>query len=188
VAGSADTPGGSSHAFLYSDGAMMDLGTLGGTNSDGYGINNAGQVTGGSSHAFLYSDGQMMDLGTLGGGYPYNSSVGRGINNATPVQVVGAASTSTGATHAFLYSDGQMTDLGIMPRSGLCRADSRVGLIETESARAIRHNQRDSRKVSSSSAGWKRPGLDCGALTRASAFSLSRRSACTYICVVSTDS
>lgn len=68
-------------ATLY---AATDLGTLGGSSTVGYGINNAGQVTGfsqtaqGETHAFLYSKGQMTDLGTLGG----NLSVGRGINDA----------------------------------------------------------------------------------------------------------
>jgi len=67
------------HAFLYSNGQMIDLGTLGGDLngefSVGVGINDAGQVTGRSStspnsspafyHAFLYSNGQMFDLNDL---------------------------------------------------------------------------------------------------------------------------
>ena len=50
---------------------MTDLGTLGGTSSEGHGINNYGQVvgramtTGSGEHAFLYSDGTMFDLNTL---------------------------------------------------------------------------------------------------------------------------
>ena len=66
---------------------MTDLGTLGGNQSFGRGINDAGQVTGysitstGETHAFLYSNGQMMDLGTLGGA----GSGGYAINNAGQV-------------------------------------------------------------------------------------------------------
>jgi probable HAF family extracellular repeat protein len=65
---------------------VTDLGTLGGTYSYGYGINNAGQVAGGSATAsqvgglaqtaFLWSRGQMQNLGTLGG---QNSAAG-GVN------------------------------------------------------------------------------------------------------------
>ena len=46
VVGSSDTAAGDLHAFLYSDGAMTDLGTLGGTNSWASGINDRGQVVG----------------------------------------------------------------------------------------------------------------------------------------------
>jgi len=53
---------------------VIDLGTLGGTYSIAYGINNSGWVSGFSTlpgdtevHAFLWHDGVMTDLGTLGG-------------------------------------------------------------------------------------------------------------------------
>jgi probable HAF family extracellular repeat protein len=53
---------------------VTDLGTLGGTSSDAYGINYAGRVAGaaslpnGNTHAFLSGPGDtMFDLGTLGG-------------------------------------------------------------------------------------------------------------------------
>ena len=63
---------------LYS---VTDLGTLGGSGSVGFGINNQGQVTGysftatGAEHAFLFSNGQMTDLGTLGGAYSNSTEV-----------------------------------------------------------------------------------------------------------------
>ena len=53
---------------------ITDLGTLGGSISYAYGINDSGQVAGwsylaGNSawHAFLYDGTVMKDLGTLGG-------------------------------------------------------------------------------------------------------------------------
>jgi len=56
---------------------VIDLGTLGGSYSYGYGINNAGWVAGAAATAdqtgglsqtgFLWHDGQMTNLGTLGG-------------------------------------------------------------------------------------------------------------------------
>jgi len=115
------------HAFLYtgtpgSDGVMRGLGTLGGTQSAAYAINDSGQITGTSDlagdlthHAFLYtgtpgSGGVMHDLGTLGGtrseAYDINA---RG-------QVLGVSTTEAGEFHAFIYTgvpgvDGRMIDL-----------------------------------------------------------------------------
>ena len=108
-----------SQAFLYANGTMTGLGTLGGNSSYGTGINANGQVVGYSytsgasgtprEHAFLYSGGLMSDLGTLGGDYSYAA----GINNTG--QVVGRSMTSSSGTyHAFLYSGGTMTDLGTL--------------------------------------------------------------------------
>jgi probable HAF family extracellular repeat protein len=120
VTGTADTASGNLHAFLYSNGQMMDLGTLPGLNtSQGSGINNHGQVTWYSytvhnnSRSFIYSDGQFVDLGTLEGG---TWSAAYAINDAG--QVTGTAQTFAGEPaslgHAFIYSDGQMIDLGTL--------------------------------------------------------------------------
>ncbi|MCX5682696.1 MAG: HAF repeat-containing protein, partial [Planctomycetota bacterium] len=52
VVGYSATAGASNHAFLYSGGAMGDLGTLpGGTGSSANGINASGQIAGTSSSA-----------------------------------------------------------------------------------------------------------------------------------------
>jgi probable HAF family extracellular repeat protein len=109
---------------------IYNLGTLGGDESRGFAINNAGQATGyarttnGPLNAFRYSGlpgagGSMADLGTLGG----NSAVGNAINASGQVAGYSLLSGNT-IRHAFLYSGtpgagGMMKDLGTLggPRS-----------------------------------------------------------------------
>jgi len=104
---------------------VVDLGTLGGTNSIAYGINASGQVVGQAdlagdtmTHAFLSAanGGTLTDLGTLGGSF----SAAFGINDLG--QVVGSANLAGDvAQHAFLFSSitanvggGTPTDLGTL--------------------------------------------------------------------------
>ncbi len=64
---------GRTHAFLYTNGHMIDIGVLGnGIVSWGYAINNAGDVVGYSAEwggantrAFVYSNGVLIDLNSL---------------------------------------------------------------------------------------------------------------------------
>jgi len=105
----------------------VDIGSLGGSSTTAYGINNYGQVvgfsylSGGSYRAFLYSGGPMTDLGTLPCAVfiPDTTTNSRayGINNYG--QVVGESDTfliapsgdPTIVQHAFLWSGGTMSDL-----------------------------------------------------------------------------
>lgn len=103
-----------SRSFLYSNGVMRDIGTLGGRHTNSGRINTKGQVVGGAdtatgeSRAFLYSDGVMTDLGTLGGNYSRAFTINdRG-------QIVGSSRNASGYMRAFLYSDGIMTDIGTL--------------------------------------------------------------------------
>src|SRR6476659_1146802 len=136
VAGSSYITGDAAqHAYLWkptvsggASGAMTDLGTLGGTQSFGNGLNAAGQVAGESfttsdaaTHAFLWkpttpggASGTMYNLGTLGGTNSYAYGL-----NATG-QVTGASDkTGDSKTHTFLWkpstpngTSGTMFNLG----------------------------------------------------------------------------
>ena len=111
-------------AMLYTPGVgVQDLGTLGGTRSEAYALNELGQVVGYSTtaygvlHAFLWTPGVgMQDLGALAGGL---GSVARGINDRG--EVVGQrtlpypTTTRNPETHAFLWTPaGGMQDIGAL--------------------------------------------------------------------------
>ncbi|MFO0892456.1 MAG: PEP-CTERM sorting domain-containing protein [Isosphaeraceae bacterium] len=110
-------------ATLFSDGKAIDAGTLGGSSSGAYGINDRGEMVGTSSrsahdlvrpwleraaHAFIHSAGKMIDLGNLDG-YDFVEASAGGINNRG--QIVG----STNLT-AVLWESGSIYDLNTLLR------------------------------------------------------------------------
>ena len=114
VVGTSTLAGGYGRAYLWTDGAMKDLGSLGGSGGGAYGVNDLGQVAGVAgtsqySHAFLWSDGVMTDLGALPGG---QSSRAWDINVSG--QVVGDSTATGGYNRPFLWSDGVMINLGTL--------------------------------------------------------------------------
>ncbi len=108
AAGESFTAAGRVHAFLYSGGAINDLGTLGGSYSHASGINGLGQVVGqastagGAYHAFLYTDGVMRDLNTLAPNSGWTLSVAMGINDNG--QIIGSGTNPFGRSDAFLLT------------------------------------------------------------------------------------
>ncbi len=106
------------HAFLYSNGVMTDLGSLGANASAvAIGINDSAQIVGQSyssgpfTHAFLYANGLMMDIGTLAAA-PNDYSMATGVNNAG--QVIGQSRIDAVWMHGFIYANGTMTDMGTL--------------------------------------------------------------------------
>jgi probable HAF family extracellular repeat protein len=114
----------SPHAYT-----VVDLGTLGGSTSEAYGLNDDGVVVGASaiagntaSHAFVYSNGSMHDLGVLSGG---TNSAAYGVNSSgqiagTSDELIGtwngcAACTPAVVQRAFVVDSGGMRDLGGSP-------------------------------------------------------------------------
>jgi probable HAF family extracellular repeat protein len=123
-------------AFLWQNGKMHDLGTLGGPDSWAMYVNDRGQVAGTSYtsdvidpntgtppvHPFLWENGKMKDLGNLGG---TNGSLGpqfvQALNNRG--QVVGVmALPGDQISHAFLWDGEKLSDLGNILGGDFARA------------------------------------------------------------------
>ena len=102
----------SSRAFLYRDGVLEQLGTLGGDWAVATAINDTSQVVGWSANQdgqiqpFRYSNGVMENLGTLGGDW----AMAVDINHSG--QVAGWSYDAEGQSRPFRYHNGTMEEFG----------------------------------------------------------------------------
>jgi probable HAF family extracellular repeat protein len=108
---SAETQTYTYRCWLYDNGVLTNLGSLGGQICVPTALNDSGQVAGhattpdGHEHPFIYSGGLMKDIGLLtadadGVGFAY------GINSSGAV--VGQSGSPAEGNHAFLYENGDL--------------------------------------------------------------------------------
>ena len=112
------------HAFLFAHDQATDLGTLGGSSSRAYAINNRDMIVGVSElanqqqQAFRYVDGKMSPLAPLPGG---QSSVAFAVNDQGTVvggsEVPHTESVKV-AVHAVLWRNGVPSDIGVLRPNG----------------------------------------------------------------------
>jgi probable HAF family extracellular repeat protein len=106
------------HAFVWSNGTMTDLGTLGGRDSRGNAINDLGEVVGtadtaNGSSAFTDQNAVMTAINT---GDPLAINGSDEIAGAGSFPVAGTPGDVF--TQAFTYQNGQTTVLGLLPGEG----------------------------------------------------------------------
>jgi probable HAF family extracellular repeat protein len=110
--------GNTTRAATFRDGAVLQtLGTLGGTNSYGYGINASGHVVGvsdtsdGSQHGFMTGmNGELIDIGPVNGGSSSSANAINGVGAVTGYAEIDAA----GDYRAYIYASGNMDILGTL--------------------------------------------------------------------------
>ena len=117
--------------FLWDNGTMTDLGSLGGTFGTAQCVNNRRQVIGQSNlagdstfHPFFWDRSVLTDMGTLGG----DSGTANWINDGG--DAVGQADLPGSAVHhGFIWRRGVMTDLGTLGGNSYAAAITSKGQI-----------------------------------------------------------
>jgi probable HAF family extracellular repeat protein len=132
--------GTQTRAFIWEDGKMRDIGTLGGPDAYGFYVNEKGQVAGISYttgdpssatgfpevHPFLWDHGRMHDLGSFGGsGIPIATVFVNGLNNRG--EVIGGTATAGDQTlHPFLWDGTKLIDMATQGKGGSFFAANKI--------------------------------------------------------------
>lgn len=108
------------HAFLWSNGTITDLGTLGGLDSQGHAINDLGEVVG-LSYTSTTSSARSAFADQNGVMTAINSGDATAVNAAG--EIAGGISAPVAGTgnvleQAFTYQNGKTTVLGLLPGEG----------------------------------------------------------------------
>ena len=127
VVGTSSDMQSQSRPFLWDDGVMTNLGTLGGSRGTAHGISDTGLIVGESEdsthtmHAFLWENGAMTDLGT---------GVAFAVNDQGQAVGCGYPTSPAPPCHAVLWQAGRVTDLGTLGgRSGSAYGINNVGQV-----------------------------------------------------------
>jgi len=132
VEGDSTVTGGNTHAYIWTNGVMKDLGTFGGPDSSGIHVNDLAHATGTAqtsasgttpatwiSHIFFWDGTTLHDCGALAGDSYANAG---GMNNHDVIvglSILNAAASNT-ASRAVIYQNGTLANLNtlITPSSG----------------------------------------------------------------------
>jgi probable HAF family extracellular repeat protein len=137
------------HAFLWENGKMRDLGTLGRNppTSAAVAISDRGEIIGNSPvtgdwRPFLWRNGKMTGLGSLGGGHSEAVAInerGQVIGGSIPAPVPVERDYrmgGSGYTHAVLWQDGKIIDLGTLDGPDIAAVDRFIDRTASD-ARAV---------------------------------------------------